>query len=170
MTSSGSGPRRVFLRAVGMLSMALFVACAALPAAAVAAASPSAAAGDVFYSPEATVDQAKSPEGMRTFLSTDHPQYTLQSYVWAGSLVEDDGRLSTFAFEMQRNPEAIDGTAQLPLVTSAALFNRSSDPGYAVGGSLRGARAHPPALADDTPVERPGPELRAGASCRSSST
>ena len=133
MTRSGSGSRRVFLKAAGMLSLALFVACAALPAAGVAAASPSAAAGDVFYSPDATVDQAKSPEGMRTFLSTDHPQYTLQSYVWAGSLVEDDGQLSTMAFEMQRNPEAIDGTAQLPLVTSAVLFNRSSSPGYAVG-------------------------------------
>ena len=131
--SSGSGPRRTFLRTFGKMAMALFVACAALPAAALAATPPSQAAGDVFYSPQATVDQAQSPEGMRTFLSTDHPQYTLQSYVWAGSLVEDDGRLSTFACEVQRNPKAIDGTAQLPLVTSAALFNRSSSPGYAVG-------------------------------------
>lgn len=136
MTSSGSGPRRSFLRAFGMMSMALFVACAALPVAALAATSPSAAAGDVFYSPLATVDQAKSPEGMRTFLSTDHPEYTLQSYVWAGSLVDDSGGLSTFACEMQRNPASIDGTAQLPLVTSAALFNRSSSPGYAVGALL----------------------------------
>ena len=86
--SSGSGPRRTFLRTFGMMAMALFVACAALPAAALAAPPPSQAAGDVFYSPQATVDQAKSPEGMRAFLSTDHPQYTLQSYVWAGSLVD----------------------------------------------------------------------------------
>jgi len=122
---------------LGVLLLALLIACAALPAAALAATPPpSAAAGDVFYSSQATAPQAQSPEAMRTFLSTAQPQFTLQSYVWAGSLVEHDGQLSTFACEVQRNPQALDGTAQLPVVTSAALFNRSSAPGYAVGALL----------------------------------
>jgi hypothetical protein len=71
---------------------------------------------------------------MRRFLSTDHPEYNLQSYVWAGSLVDTTGRVNTFAFEMQRNDESIDGSPLLPFVTAAALFNRSSHPGFVVGG------------------------------------
>jgi len=118
-----------------MLSLALFAACVASSATSFAAAPPSAAAGDVFFSPKASVIQAQSPAGMRTFLSTDDPEYTLQSYVWAGSLVDASGQINTFAFEMQRNNESIDGSAPLvPVVTSAALFNRSSDPGFVVGG------------------------------------
>jgi hypothetical protein len=120
MTSGGSRPRRSLPRGVGTISLALSVACAAMSTAALAAESPSAAAGDVFYSPRATVDQAKSREGMRTYLSTDHPQHTLQSYVWAGSLVEDDGQLNTFACEVQRNPEAIN--AQRAKLRIAAGF------------------------------------------------
>jgi len=135
MTSSRPVPRRRFLRVVGMLSLALFAACVASSATSFAAAPPSAAAGDVFFSPKASVIQAQSPAGMRTFLSTDDPEYTLRSYVWAGSLVDASGQINTFAFEMQRNNESIDGSAPLvPVVTSAALFNRSSDPGFVVGG------------------------------------
>ena len=134
MTSSRPVPRRRFLRVVGMLSMALFAVCLASPATSFAATPPSAAAGDVFFSPKASVIQAKSPAGMRTFLSTDHPEYSLQSYVWAGSLVDVGGRVNTFAFCMQRNNESIDGSPLVPVVTSAALFNRSSDPGFVVGG------------------------------------
>ena len=117
-----------------MLSMALFAACVASPATSFAATPPSAAAGDVFFSPRASVIQAKSPAGMRTFLSTDHPEYSLQSYVWAGSLVDAGGRVNTFAFCMQRNNESIAGSPLVPVLTSAALFNRSSDPGFVVGG------------------------------------
>jgi hypothetical protein len=135
MTSSRRVPRRRFLRVVGMLSMALFAACVASPAISSAAPPPpSAAAGDVFFSPTASVIQAQSPAGMRTFLSTDHPEYTMQSYVWAGSLVDAGGRLNTFAFCMQRNNESIHGSPLVPVITSAALFNRSSDPGFVVGG------------------------------------
>jgi hypothetical protein len=133
MRSRDQAPVRRTLPAVGVFLLTLLVAFAAAPVALAAPPPPSAAAGDVFYSPQATAPQAQSPEAMRAFLSTDHPEYTLQSYVWAGSLVEDDGGLSTFACEIQRNPKAIDGTAQLPVVTSAALFNRRSSPGYAVG-------------------------------------
>lgn len=133
MRTDRPSPRRRIVRAAGAVAAAALAACAALPAACPAAAITSAAAGDVFYSPRATVVQAKSPAGMRAFLSSDHPEYDLQSYVWAGSLVEAGGRLDTFAFEMQRNGPAINSTAILPVVTSAALFNRSSSPGYVVG-------------------------------------
>ena len=71
---------------------------------------------------------------MRRFLSIDHPEYTMQSYVWGGNLVEARGQTDTFAFEMQRNNESIDGSPPVPVVTCAALFNRSSDPGFVVGG------------------------------------
>lgn len=135
MTYRGSARRSMSLGTVAIFALALAAVCAS-SGAAVAAASPSAAAGDVFYSSEATAPQAQSAVAMQTFLSTSHPEFTLQSYVWAGSLVEDDGGLSTFACEVQRNPEKMDGTAQLPLVTSAVLFNRSSSPGYAVGALL----------------------------------
>ena len=134
MTSSGPVPRRKFPRVVGTLSMALLAVCLAAPAASFAATPPSAAAGDVFFSPSASVVQAESPAGMRSFLSTGHPQYTMQSYVWGGSLVEAKGQTDTFAFEMQRNNESIDGIPLVPVVTSAALFNRSSAPGFAIGG------------------------------------
>jgi len=117
-----------------MLSTALFAVCLAAPATSFATAPPSAAAGDVFFSPKASVVQARSPAGMRTFLSTGHPEYTMQSYVWGGSLVEAGGQTDTFAFEMQRNNESIDGSPLVPVVTSAALFNRSSVPGFAIGG------------------------------------
>ena len=134
MTGSRPVPRRRFPRVARVLSMALFAACAASPATSFAATPPSAAAGDVFFSPRASVIQAKSPAGMRTFLSTDHPEYSLQSYVWAGSLVDAGGRVNTFAFCMQRNNESIAGSPLVPVLTSAALFNRSSDPGFVVGG------------------------------------
>jgi hypothetical protein len=133
MTGSRPVPRRRFLQVVGVLSTALFAACLASPAISFATLPPSAAAGDVFFSPKATVMQAKSPAGMRNFLSTDHPQYTMQSYVWGGNLVEVGGQTDTFAFEMQRNNESIDGSPHVPVVTSAALFNRSSVPGFVVG-------------------------------------
>ncbi len=134
MTSSRQVPRLRFVRVVGLLSVALLAACGALPATSFAATPPSAAAGDVFFSPRASVIQAKSPAGMRAFLSTDHPEYSEQSYVWAGNLVDVSGRINTFAFEMQRNNEPMDSTPQVPVVTAAALFNRSSDPGFVVGG------------------------------------
>ena len=134
MTGSRPVPRRRFPRVARVLSMALVAACAASPATSFAATPPSAAAGDVFFSPRASVIQAKSPAGMRTFLSTDHPEYSLQSYVWAGSLVDAGGRVNTFAFCMQRNNESIAGSPLVPVLTSAALFNRSSDPGFVVGG------------------------------------
>ncbi|MEI6452468.1 MAG: hypothetical protein WCP98_21295, partial [Actinomycetes bacterium] len=134
MTSSRPVPRRGFLRVVGMLSMALFAACVASPATSFAAPPPPAAAGDVFFSPQASVIQAQSPAGMRTFLSMDHPEYTMQSYVWAGSLVDAGGQVNTFAFCVQRNNESIHGSPLVPVMTSAALFNRSSDPGFVVGG------------------------------------
>ena len=134
MTSSRPVPKPRSLRVVGLLSMALFAVCLASPATSFAATPPSAAAGDVFFSPKASVIQAKSPADMRAFLSTDHPEYTMQSYVWAGSLVDASGRVNTFASCMQRNNESISGSPLLPVMTSAALFNRSSDPGFVVGG------------------------------------
>jgi hypothetical protein len=127
-------PRRVFVRAAGVIAVALCAVCVMSWAASVAGASPSPAAGDVFFSPKATAAQAKSPAAMRQFLSTDHPEYNLQSYVWAGSLIDTTGGINTFAFEMQRNNESIDGSPLLPFVTAAALFNRSSQPGFVVGG------------------------------------
>ena len=119
-----------------LLAGALSAVLIALSSAGVAHAAtpPSEAAGDVFYSPTTTVPQSKSAAGMRTYLSTNQPQYTLQSYVWSGSLVDDNGKLSTFAMEMQRNDGSIDGSPNLPFVSSAALYNRTWDPGYVVGG------------------------------------
>ena len=93
-TSRGSAPRRRrLLRAAGVISAALVVVCAAMPAATFAGTPPSAAAGDVFYSARASVPQSTSAAAMRTFLVTQHPQYGLQSYVWAGSLVSSSGRI-----------------------------------------------------------------------------
>lgn len=88
---------------------------------------------NAYYSPRATLSMAQSPQGLRGFLSHDQPQYDEQSYVWAGSLIEDDGTVNAIAVEMQRN-DSLGGLVALPAVTAGVLVNRQADPGYVIGG------------------------------------
>lgn len=89
---------------------------------------------DAYYSALPTVPFARSPQGLRQFLSYDQPQYDEQSYVWAGSLIEDDGSINTIAVEMQRNDSLVGGFVPVPAVSAGVLVNRESDPGYLAGG------------------------------------
>ena len=88
---------------------------------------------NAYYSPRATLPMAQSPQGLVGFLSHDQPQYDEQSYVWAGSLIEDGGSVNAIAVEMQRN-DSLGGLVAIPTVSAGVLVNRQADPGYVIGG------------------------------------
>jgi hypothetical protein len=102
-----------------------------------ASAESASAFSDAYYSPNIDTLQAASPQGLRTYLSTNQSQYTEQSYVWGGQLIGVDGSSSYIAFEMQRNDQKSQFLKDVlvPNVTAAVLYNDGS--GFqdgAVGG------------------------------------
>lgn len=98
------------------------------------AAEPLPGSADAYYSATVDLPLARSPLGLRRFLSTTQPQYDEQSYVWWGALIDYDGTRNGVAVEMQRNDALIDGFIPVPEVDSAILYNQGDDPGYAIGG------------------------------------
>lgn len=116
---------------VGLVAVALIAPSAHAAVATTTPVVPGSA--NAYYSPRATLPMAQSPAGLRGFLSHDQPQYGEQSYVWAGSLIEDDGTLNAIAVEMQRN-DMLGGLVAIPAVSAGMLVNRGSAPGYVVGG------------------------------------
>ena len=87
---------------------------------------------DAYYSPKADLPQSESPHSFRKFLSTDQEQYSEQSFVWGGSLIEDDGTVNALAVELQREDVAFGGF-DIPVVAGGLLFNQGN--GYRAGGA-----------------------------------
>lgn len=115
------------------LSIAAVLALAAVgPQAAWAEQSVTPGSSDAYYSPKADLPQANSPHSFRKFLSTDQEQYSEQSFVWGGSLIDDDGTVNVLAVELQREDVAFGGF-DIPVVAAGLLFNQGD--GYRAGGA-----------------------------------
>lgn len=85
-----------------------------------------------YYSSGYSAPQAKSPAGMRRYLSTMHPSFDLQSYVFYGSLVEPNGHTNTFSLMMQQSNRVVAEVPTLSFAVEGVMFNGGS--GFTVGG------------------------------------
>jgi len=101
------------------------IGVAGMAAAAGAAQPPVGADGfaPAYYSNSATVTQARSPEGMRWYLSTDQRQMEMQSYVFFGNLMTRSGRPTSFASMVQRQDGLLPQVPGLPVTLSTLMFN-----------------------------------------------
>lgn len=90
------------------------------------------AVNTAYYSSGYSAPQSKSPASMRKYLSTMHPAYDLQSYVFYGSLVEPSGRTSTFSLMMQQSNRVVAEAPTISFAVEGVMFNGGG--GFTVGG------------------------------------
>ena len=90
---------------------------------------------EAYYSNRAVLPQAKSPAGMRNYLSSNQPQMEMQSNVFFGNLMSPGGHPNSFASMIQRQNGLIPQVPGIPLVISTVLVN----PGKGwFGGAING--------------------------------
>lgn len=81
---------------------------------------------DAYYSRTATVPQARSPQGMRTYLSSNQPQMEMQSQLIFGNLVGAGGSFNSFVSMIQRQDGLIPHLPTLPVALSGVIANTGS--------------------------------------------
>lgn len=90
---------------------------------------------NAYYSSRPVLPQAKSPAGMRQYLSSDQPQMEMQSQVFFGNLETADGRYNSFASMAQRQDGLIKQIPGLPISLSTVIINSGN--GW-LGGTIDG--------------------------------
>lgn len=108
---------------------------AALPVAVEASSAPARTRPDppggqinAYYSPGHDAPQSRSRAAMRKYLSTPQPRFDLQSFVFFGSLVDDDGSVKTFSTMTQTQ------RLTTPPTVGSVTVNDSDKPGTIIGG------------------------------------
>ncbi|MCU0296284.1 MAG: hypothetical protein MUD05_09560 [Candidatus Nanopelagicales bacterium] len=83
-----------------------------------------------FYSPAAHVPWASNYPALRTYYSTNHPEYDLQSYVFFGGLRTPDGNVTAFNVLAQRTDGFLPAAPTLSYAVVGASLNQQASPGY----------------------------------------
>lgn len=113
-----------------VLSVACLTAATASSLPAAAAENPNPTQDLAYYSPTPQVPWAGTYQGLRTYYSTNHPEYDLQSYVFFGGLKTPDGKTTAFNVLAQRTDRIIPGFSALSYAVVGASFNQETNPGY----------------------------------------